>query len=395
MTFQIVAINSIAEAALDELEGEHFVLAEKRIGPKTQAILVRSQDLKEIEIPQSVEVIARAGSGVNNIPVTQLSARGVPVFNAPGANANAVAELTMLGMGMAARNIVPAIAFAQDLPLDAGLENAVEAGKKQFAGIELKGHNLGVIGLGAIGGMVAEKALQAGMRVVGYDPELTLKRAITLPQEIGLAESLEDLLANCEFISLHIPLIEGERGTRDYISTSEVELMASGSILLNFSRGEIVSDEAIKKGLDRGILRTYVSDFPSHILTHHPQVISMPHLGASTEEAEENSAVMAVRQLKDYLVNGNITNAVNFPNISMPRRTPYRLSVATANIPGMIAQITSVLGDSINIEGVDDRSRGDMAYNLFDVDGPVNEATIQQLHNINGVLRARYLPKLL
>lgn len=394
MTFQIVAINSIAEAALDELEGEHFVLAEKRIGPKTQAILVRSQDLKEIEIPQSVEVIARAGSGVNNIPVTQLSARGVPVFNAPGANANAVAELTMLGMGMAARNIVPAIAFAQDLPLDAGLENAVEAGKKQFAGIELKGHTLGVIGLGAIGGIVAEKALQAGMRVVGYDPELTLKRAISLPQELELAESLEDLLAICEFISLHIPLIEGERGTRDYIGTSEVELMASGSILLNFSRGEIVADEAIEKGLDRGILRTYVSDFPSPTFTHNPRVISMPHLGASTEEAEENSAVMVVRQLKDYLVNGNIINAVNFPNISMPRRTPHRLSVATTNIPGMIAKVTAVLGSSINIEGVDDRSRGDMAYNLFDIDSPVNEATLEQLHSIYGVLRARYLPKL-
>lgn len=391
MTFLIAVKNKVATKALKHLENPGYVL-QSDITDGTHAILVRSLKLNKRDIPDSIEAIARAGSGVNNIPVEFLSECGVPVFNAPGANANAVAELTMLGMGMAARNIVPAIAFAQDLAGDENLNQAVEEGKKQFAGIELKGHTIGIIGLGAIGGIVVAKALQAGMIVRGYDPELTLKRAIQLPQELELAESLEDLLCNNEFVSLHIPLIEGEKGTRNFINTERICQMLSGeTILVNFSRGEIVDDLAIKAGFKLGLLRTYVSDFPSSELLNHPQVIALPHLGASTEEAEDNSATMVVIQLKDYLENGNITNAVNFPNISMARRTPHRLAVATRNIPGMIAKITAVLGEAINIEGVDDRSRGDMAYNLFDVDRPVNEVTIMRLNDTDGVLRARYL----
>jgi D-3-phosphoglycerate dehydrogenase / 2-oxoglutarate reductase len=389
--FRILTLNQISPLGLKLFDASHYVVGNDITEP--DAILVRSHNMLQMDIPPSVKAIGRAGAGTNNVPVKDMNLRGVAVFNAPGANANAVKELVLAGLLMASRNLVPAIHFAEGLQGDnTTLHNRAEEGKKQFAGIELPGRTLGIVGLGSVGRLVAVAAIRLGMKVMGYDPNITVDAAWNLPSEVKRAESLEDLVRNSEFITLHVPLLDA---TRHLIHHRLVQTMKNGTILLNFSRDGIVDENAILEGIELGKIRYYVCDFPSQMFQHHPKVITLPHLGASTLEAEENCAVMVVNQMIDYLENGNITNAVNFPNITMERESPYRLAVANANVPNMVGQIsTSMANAGLNIHNMGNKSRGEMAYTLVDVDSPVPQKTIDEMAAIRGVLMARYLPVL-
>ncbi|WON74656.1 3-phosphoglycerate dehydrogenase family protein [Nitrosospira sp. Is2] len=389
--FRILTLNQISTLGLKLFDASHYVVGNDMTEP--DAILVRSHNMLQMDIPPSVKAIGRAGAGTNNVPVKEMNLRGVAVFNAPGANANAVKELVLAGLLMASRNLVPAIHFAEGLQGDnTTLHNRAEEGKKQFAGIELPGRTLGIIGLGAVGRLVAVAAIRLGMKVMGYDPNITVDAAWNLPSEVKRAESLEDLVRNSEFITLHVPLLDA---THHLINHRLVQTMKNGTILLNFSRDGIVDENAVLEGIELGKIRYYVCDFPSQLFQHHPKVITLPHLGASTLEAEENCAVMVVNQMIDYLENGNITNAVNFPNITMERESPYRLAVANANVPNMVGQIsTSMANAGLNIHNMGNKSRGEMAYTLVDVDSPVPQTTIDEMAAIRGVLMARYLPVL-
>ena len=320
-----------------------------------------------------------------------MTARGVPVFNAPGANANAVKELVLAGMLLAARNIVPALQFTAGLEGDdATLHKLVEDGKKNYAGIELTGRTLGIVGLGAIGRLVADAAIGLGMQVIGFDPEITVDAAWSLPAQVKKANSIEDLLRHSDFVSLHVPLLDPTRGL---INAARVEAMKAGCVLLNFSRDAIVDNDAVLAGLASKHLRSYVCDFPASKLQHAAGVVALPHLGASTREAEENCAVMVAEQLRDYLEHGNITNSVNFPNVTMPRESAHRLAIANSNVPNMLGQISSALaGAGINIHNMMNKSRGDMAYTLVDTDSPAPAALAEQIAAIPGVLKVRDLP---
>lgn len=388
MTRKIQTLNAISKKGLSRLP-EGYVVSNDVTDP--DAILVRSQVMHEMPIAASVLAIGRAGAGTNNIPTKAMSERGVVVFNAPGANANAVKELVIAGMLMGARNIAPALAFVNGLHGDdESLHKQVEAGKKHFVGHELRGSTLGIIGLGAIGSMLAESAIQLGMNVVGFDPEITVDAAWRLPSQVKKAASIDDLVKRCDFISLHVPMLPA---TKDLISTDRVKLMKKGCVLLNFARDGIVNEKAVLDGLNDGKLHAYVCDFPSNLLRHHPRFVALPHLGASTEEAEENCAIMVADQVRDYLENGNILNSVNFPNISMPRESAYRLAIANANVPNMLGQISTALaGAGLNIHNMVNKSRGDLAFTLVDVECSVPQIVIDQLTAISGVLRVRYLP---
>ncbi len=388
MTRKIQTLNAISKKGLSRLP-DSYVVSNDVTEP--DAILVRSQVMHEMPIATSVLAIGRAGAGTNNIPTKAMSERGVVVFNAPGANANAVKELVIAGMLMGTRNIAPALTFVNGLfGDDESLHKQVEAGKKHFVGHELRGSTLGIIGLGAIGSMLAESAIQLGMNVVGFDPEITVDAAWRLPSQVKKAASIDDLVKRCDFISLHVPLLPA---TKDLINGDRVRLMKKGCILLNFARDGIVNEKAVLDGLNDGKLHAYVCDFPSNLLRHHPRFVALPHLGASTEEAEENCAIMVADQVRDYLENGNILNSVNFPNISMPRESAYRLAIANANVPNMLGQISTALaGAGLNIHNMVNKSRGDLAFTLVDVECPVPQAVIDQLTAISGVLRVRYLP---
>lgn len=387
-SFKILTLNKISAKGLSRLPG-HYVVGDAIDAP--DAILVRSANMHEIDIPASVQAIGRAGAGVNNIPVKTMSARGVPVFNAPGANANAVKELVIAGMLIGARNLGSAIDFVKGLEgTDEELHKKTEAGKKRFVGRELPGRTLGVIGLGAIGSLVADAAIKLGMQVIGFDPGITVEAAWRLPREVRKAESLEQLVRESDFITLHVPLVDA---TRNLINTQRVALMKGGVILLNFAREGVVDNAAVLAGLKDGKLHAYVCDFPANALKGHDNVVCLPHLGASTEEAEENCAVMVAEQVSDYLENGNILNAVNFPDVAMPRESPYRLAIANANVPNMVGQISTALAAAgLNIHNMVNKSKGDMAYTLVDVDSAVPEALLAQIGAIEGVLRVRYLP---
>ena len=347
----------------------------------------------EMDIPESVLAIGRAGAGTNNVPVQDMNVRGIPVFNAPGANANAVKELVLSGMLLAARNLIPAIHFAENLKGSSStLHKLAEKGKKQFSGVELPGRTLGIIGLGAIGRLVADAAIGLGMRVTGYDPEITVDAAWNLSSEVKKSLNIENLLQHSNFVTLHVPLLDA---TRHLINDKQVRNMKKGMILLNFSRDGIVDEDAVLTGIEAGIIKYYVCDFPSQKLQHHPAVITMPHLGASTLEAEENCSIMVVKQTIDYLENGNITNTVNFPNLTIERESPYRIAVANSNMPNMLGQIsTSMAKAGLNIRNMGNKSRGEMAYTLVDVDSPVPQEAIEKLGLIPGVLMVRYLPTL-
>ncbi len=387
--FNILTINKISPLGLQRFPAEFYNVSAEISEP--DAILLRSQNLLEMDIPASVKAIARAGAGTNNVPVAKMSARGVPVFNAAGANANAVKELIITGMLLASRNIIPALNFTAGLAGDdAALHKLVEAGKANYAGIELRGRTLGIIGLGAIGRLVADAAIGLGMNVIGYDPEITVDAAWSLSTQVKKAHSVEDLLKHSDFVTLHVPLLDATRGL---INEKRVQAMKSGSVLLNFSRDAIVDEDAVLAGLASKHLRYYVCDFPSQKNRGNPLVISLPHLGASTREAEENCAVMVADQLRDFLENGNLFNTVNFPNATMPRESQFRISIANANVPNMLGQISSALAAAgINIHNMLNKSRGEMAYTLVDTDIAVPAALVAQIAAIPGVLIVRNLP---
>ncbi len=385
----VLVLNQISAGGLSRLPATGFRVGKDQTDP--DAILLRSADLHSLAIPTSVRAIARAGAGTNNIPVDAMSLRGVPVFNAPGANANAVKELVLLGMLLAARKVAPALRFVAALDVNSpDLEKLVEDGKKAFAGYELAGQTLGVIGLGKIGCLVADAAIRLGMNVLGFDPEITVDAAWSLPAQVRRAASVNDVLKKSQFVTLHVPLVEA---TRHLVNEANIGLMRPGSVLLNFSREGVVSDSAVLDSLEARHLGQYICDFPSAALHGQPQVVALPHLGASTREAEENCAVMVVDQLRDYLENGNISNAVNFPQVSMPRESAFRIAIANANVPNMLGQISTAMAQAgLNIHNMVNKSRGGMAYTLVDVDSPVTPEVQAGIAAIQGVLAVRYLP---
>jgi D-3-phosphoglycerate dehydrogenase len=389
--FRVHTLNQISAKGLNLFAENRYTIGAQVTEP--DAILVRSHNMLEMDIPESVLAIGRAGAGTNNVPVQDMNVRGIPVFNAPGANANAVKELVLSGMLLAARNLIPAIHFAENLKGSSStLHKLAEKGKKQFSGVELPGRTLGIIGLGAIGRLVADAAIGLGMRVTGYDPEITVDAAWNLSSEVKKSLNIENLLQHSNFVTLHVPLLDA---TRHLINDKQVKNMKKGMILLNFSRDGIVDEDAVLTGIESGIIKYYVCDFPSQKLQHHPAVITMPHLGASTLEAEENCSIMVVKQTIDYLENGNITNTVNFPNLTIERESPYRIAVANSNMPNMLGQIsTSMAKAGLNIRNMGNKSRGEMAYTLVDVDSPVPQEAIEKLGLIPGVLMVRYLPAL-
>jgi D-3-phosphoglycerate dehydrogenase len=388
-TFKVLVLNQIAHVGLKRLPPERYVVAKDVSEP--DAILVRSADLHATTIPASVRAIARAGAGTNNIPVKAMSARGVPVFNAPGANANAVKELVLAGMLMAARNLPGALRFVATLEPDAAAMDArVEDGKKAFAGIELAGHTLGIVGLGKIGCLVADAAIKLGMNVLGHDPEITVDAAWSLPSQVRRAASVAEVLKASHFVTLHVPLVEA---TRHLVNADNIGTMRPGAVLLNFSREGVVDNAAVVASIERKHLGGYVCDFPHPSLLGHERVLALPHLGASTREAEDNCAVMVADQLRDFLEHGNVAHAVNFPEVVMARESHWRIAIANANVPNMLGQISTAMAQAgLNIHNMVNKSRGEMAYTLVDVDSAVQPAVLAKLSAINGVLSVRYLP---
>jgi len=387
MRYRILTLNSIASRGLERLPRERYEVGAEVASP--DAILVRSADMHDLALPASLLAVGRAGAGVNNIPVAALSRRGVPVFNAPGANANAVKELVLAGLLLAARNICQAWAFARSLAGDdEALESAVEEGKKRFVGFELPGRTLGVVGLGAIGVEVANSALALGMKVLGYDPQITVQRAWQLSSSVEQALSLDDLFARADAVSVHVPLTND---TRALVNEARLKLMRKGGVILNFARAPIVDEAAVVAALDAGRLRSYVCDFPTNALKEHAKVIALPHLGASTLEAEENCAVMVADTVRDFLENGNIRHSVNYPDAILPRvPATTRLAIANSNVPNMVGQISTCLADArLNIADLLNKSRGEYAYTLIDTDSPIEGALVTRIRAIDGVLSAR------
>ena len=387
--FRVLVLNQVSDLGLQRLPAGRYEVGRDLVGP--DAVLVRSADMHGLDIPASVQAIARAGAGTNNIPVKAMSARGVPVFNAPGANANAVKELVLAGMLLAARNLPGALRFVDTLdPAAPDLDAQVEDGKKAFAGFELSGQTLGVIGLGKVGCLVAHAAIQLGMNVLGHDPEITVDAAWSLPSQVRRAGSVAEVLRHAQFVSLHVPLVDA---TRHLVNADNLRLMKPGAVLLNFSRDAVVDAAAVLRALDAGALGRYVCDFPQGPLLRHPQVVALPHLGASTREAEDNCAVMVAEQLRDYLEHGNVANAVNFPAVAMARESAFRIAIANANVPNMVGQISTAMAQAgLNIHNMVNKSRGEMAYTLVDVDSAVGDEVLAAIRAIDGVLAVRYLP---
>jgi D-3-phosphoglycerate dehydrogenase len=386
--YKIQTLNNISVAGLDRFPRDQYEIASEMSAP--DAILVRSAKMHDMQLPESVKAIGRAGAGVNNIPVPVMTEKGIPVFNAPGANANAVKELVIAGMLMAARNIGQAWSFARGLEgEDTEINKNVEAGKKNYVGFELPGRTLGVIGLGAIGVKIANAAHALGMNVIGYDPTITVKSAWQLQANVQQAISVDDLLSKADFVTFHVPLNDH---TRNMINEERLALMPDNAVIMNFARNGIIYDAAVVKALDSGKLYAYVCDFPSNLLKDHPRCITLPHLGASTREAEENCAIMVSEQVRDYLENGNITNSVNFPEINLPRNEGVRLAVINSNVPNMLGQISTDLADAgLNIIDMLNKSRDDVAVTLIDVNDQVPETVLEQIKNIDGVLSVRCL----
>ena len=386
--FRIRIYNNIANEGLARLPSEQFEAPSDHDSP--DGILLRSHDLHSEAIPDSVEVVARAGAGVNNIPVDALASRGVPVLNAPGANANAVKEVVMAGMLMAARNLLPAWDHLRGLELPADeLHKAVEAQKKQFAGRELASRVMGVVGLGAVGVKVANAAVAMGMEVFGYDPALALDRAWELSSQVGKGRSLKHVFAGADFVSVHVPLMEATRGL---VGEELIRSMRKGGVLLNFARGGIVDSEAVLEALNSGWLSSYVCDFPEPELMGRPGAILLPHLGASTSEAEVNCAVTAAENLRAFLEDGNVRGSVNFPVIDQPRGSGYRLTFANLNVPWIVARVSAVLAqENLNIESMMNMSRGKIAYTMLDLNDQAPGSALRRLRGMDGILRVRDL----
>ncbi|HEY5734596.1 MAG TPA: 3-phosphoglycerate dehydrogenase family protein [Gammaproteobacteria bacterium] len=387
--YKVLTLNNISVAGLDRLPREKYEIASEIQHP--DAILLRSFKMHDMEIPDTLRAVGRAGAGVNNIPVDRMSEHGIPVFNAPGANANAVKELVLAGMLMSCRNIAQAWDFARNLEGDDGeISKQVEAGKKNFGGFELPGRTLGVIGLGAIGVEVANAAALLGMKVIGFDPGVTVERAWQLSSEVEQATGVDDLLAKSDFVTFHVPLIDA---TANMINEARLKLMKPEAVILNFARNGIVDDEAVVRALDDNRLYAYICDFPSNLLKQHSRVVTLPHLGASTREAEDNCAIMVADQISDYLENGNIKNSVNFPMVRLPRvADSFRLAVVNSNVPDMVGKIAHALGQTDhNIVHMVNESRGEVAYTLMDLDAEIPESLEKTICDIDGVLSVRRL----
>jgi D-3-phosphoglycerate dehydrogenase len=386
--FKILTYNNIAPSGLDKFPRERYEVASEIQHP--DAILLRSYDLHGVPIPETVKAVGRAGAGVNNIPVADYSKRGIPVFNAPGANANAVKELVVAGMLLAARNICAGWDFARTLEGDdEAIHHQAEKAKKQFVGFELAGKTLAVLGLGAIGVKVANAALALGMKVVGFDPQLTVDSAWQLSSSVARAVSIDDLISKADLISLHVPLNDH---TRHLINAGRLDVMKKGATLLNFSRAGVVDEAAVLAALDEGRLHAYVCDFPGRRVLAHPKAIVLPHLGASTGEAEDNCSLIVAERVKDFLENGNIRHSVNFPDVMMPRTEGMRLGIANENVPNMVGQISGALAEAgLNIVDLLNKSRGNYAYTLVDLNSAVPEETLARIRSIQGVLSARII----
>jgi D-3-phosphoglycerate dehydrogenase len=387
--FRIRTLNNIADVGLSRFPADLY-----EVGPAVEnpdAIVVRSTTVDAPADGTNLKAVGRAGVGVNNIPVARMSALGIPVFNAPGANANAVKELVVAGLVLACRRICQAWEFARQLEgTDDEIGRAVEAGKKAFAGYELPGRTLGVVGLGAIGRLVANAGVNLGMQVVGFDPGLTVEGAWQLSSSVRRARSLEDVFRDADFLTVHVPLADA---TRHLVNAERLFLMKKGSVLLNFAREAIVDEGAVIAALDDGTLDAYVCDFPSNATTAHPRCVALPHVGASSAEAEDNSAIMVVDQLRDFLENGNVRNAVNFPEVIAPRHTDNRLVCAHANVPNMLGRISDVLGRAgLNIHDMINASRGDVAYTLVDLDSPVAPEIVSAIAGTTGIAMVRLVP---
>ncbi len=384
--FKILTLNNISPAGLERLPLARYEVTSETASP--DAIILRSYKMHDMEIPSSLLAVGRAGAGVNNIPVDKLTRLGIPVFNAPGANANAVKELVIAAMLIGCRNICQARDFVRALEGDnATIATAVEKGKKEFGGFELPGRTLGVIGLGAIGVQVANAARALGMNVIGFDPSITVRRAWELSSEVTSAQSVDELLAKADFLTFHVPLIDS---TRNLINEQRLEMMKDNVVIVNFAREGIVDNAALLKALDSGKVYSYVCDFPTNELIAHPRAITLPHLGASTREAEENCAIMVADELRQFLEDGTIRNSVNFPEISLDREGESRIVIIHENQPDMLGQISHELGQAgLNITHMRNESRGDYACTLVDIDSTVNEGCCQELAGIEGVLKVR------
>ncbi len=384
--FNVKTINNISEKGLSRLPEETYSVSPEMENP--DAIILRSQKLHDMEIPSNLKVVGRAGAGTNNVPVERLGEEGIVVFNAPGANANAVKELVICGMLLACRNICQAWQYAENVEgSDEEQNKAVEAGKKKYVGYELPGRTLGVVGLGAIGVEIANAAVALGMRVVGFDPTITVKSAWKMSSVVEEMASIEELLKEADFVTFHVPLIDA---TLNLLNEERVAGMKDGAVILNFARNGVVNDDAALAGIESGKINAYVCDFPAQKLKNNERVITLPHLGASTVEAEENCAMMIADQIKDFLENGNIKNSVNFPAVKLPRGGKSRVAITHKNMPDMIARISTAVGDhGFNIHHMRNESKADLAYTLMDIECEIGDDLIQRFAAIEGVLKAR------
>ena len=383
---KVQVLNNISSLGLDKFSSDIYDVTVKDNNP--DAILVRSAKMHELETGENLKAIGRAGAGVNNIPLEKMSDKGVVVFNTPGANANAVKELVISSMLLASRNICQAWSYVNNLPLE-NLKATVEDGKKQYSGSELPGKTLGIVGLGAIGVEIANAASMLGMDVIGFDPSITKKNAWKISSEVEDALTIEELFSKSDFVSFHVPLIDE---TKNLLNANRIALLPQGSVIINLSRDGIVDEEELIKALDSGKVKYYVTDFPINDKKNHERVIALPHLGASTLEAEDNCAVMIAKQIKDYLENGNIVNSVNFPDARMPRAGEVRIAITHRNIPNMVRQITKAIAEEeANILDMINKSRGAFAYTLIDLENEISNTVVENIKQVEGILTVRIL----
>ena len=383
--FQYQCLNPISKVGLDGFTNDYTKTEEIE---KADAILVRSASMHEMKLPENIQAIARAGAGVNNIPLQDCAEQGIVVFNTPGANANGVKEMVIAGMLLASRDIVGGVEWVKQEKDNENVGKLAEKQKKQFAGCEIKGKKLGVIGLGAIGAMVANTAIYLGMEVYGYDPYISVNAAWNLSRSVKHISNVEDIYKECDFITIHVPLLDS---TKKMIDAKAISMMKPTAIVLNFARDLLVDEEAMVDALAAGRIKKYVSDFPNTTTVGAKGCIVTPHLGASTAESEDNCAIMAVREIRDYLENGNITHSVNYPDCNMGAcLTAGRIGILHKNVKGMIAQYTTILGEAdINVSDMTNKAKGDYAYALLDLDSPVTDEVVAKLRAIEGVLRVR------
>ena len=382
--FNILTLNKIAKCGLDQLNDNYKITDDANVD--ADGIILRSFKMHDMELPESLKAVARAGAGTNNIPIDKCSEKGIVVFNTPGANANAVKELVIAGMLLASRDVIGGVAWANTLTGD-DVDKQVEKGKSNFAGCEIKGKTLGIIGLGAIGILVANAAYALGMEVIGYDPYLSVDSALKLSRHVKKANSPEEVYAAADYITIHVPLMDSTRNT---INAETIAQMKDGVIILNFARGGLVNNADIKKALADGKVAKYVVDFADSETVNQPGIINIPHLGASTAESEDNCAVMAAQELADYLENGNILNSVNFPNCSLPEDNIGRIAIAHKNIPNVIAKFTEELS-SVNISDMINKSKGELAYTIINTDHAIPAEAIEKLNQIDAVIRVRVI----